>query len=72
MKSLIPRMTMTLAAGAGCVLCCTLPAQAGSVLLQASADNTLYEDSNGRVSTGPGARFFAGRTALEDRRRGLR
>ncbi len=71
MKSLIPRMTMTLAAGAGCVLCCTLPAQAGSVLLQASADNTLYEDINGLVSNGQGESFFAGRTALEELRRGL-
>ena len=71
MKSPIPRMTMTLAASAGCVICCTLPAQAGSVLLQASADNTLYEDTNGLVSNGQGESFFAGRTALEELRRGL-
>lgn len=46
-------------------------AQAGIVRLAASADNTLYEDANGVTSNGQGESFFAGRTALEELRRGL-
>lgn len=44
---------------------------ADTAVLQASADNTLYEDTLGVVSNGSGAYFFAGDTGQFGARRGL-
>lgn len=65
------RWTIVLAAGA-CALCVAWqPAHAGTVVLGAVADNTLYQDANGLTSNGQGTSFFAGLTALDELRRGL-
>ena len=49
----------------------TLPAQALMVPIQASKDNTLYEDRRGRLSNGGGTHFFVGVTDTGIIRRGL-
>ena len=41
------------------------------VILDASKDNTLYENINGNISNGAGDYFFTGRTAIGEIRRGL-
>lgn len=43
--------------------------QQGAVVLEASQDNTLYEDVFGSLSNGSGDHLFAGRTAMAERRR---
>ena len=57
-----------------CVLllaaCCT-PLQAGTVFLQATQDNTLYESPSGRLSNGAGERMFAGLNTDLTRRRAV-
>lgn len=40
------------------------------VMLDASKDNTLYEDVTGSISNGAGEYFFAGATAIGGIRRG--
>ncbi|MDX2200771.1 MAG: DNRLRE domain-containing protein [Phycisphaerae bacterium] len=52
-------------------LALALTANAGSITIIASRDNTLYDDSTGSVSNGAGEHFFAGRTAAGGVRRGL-
>lgn len=42
-----------------------------TVIIPASADNTLYEDFGGTTSNGAGQYLFAGLNAVEFRRRGL-
>ena len=49
----------------------TDPAHSITVDLDASQDNTLYEDPNGSLSNGAGPNFFAGRTLLDQVQRGL-
>lgn len=63
--------TLAFAACAGALCAGWQPAHAGSVVLGAVADNTLYQDSSGLTSNGQGASFFAGLTALDELRRGL-
>ncbi|MGE3182463.1 MAG: DNRLRE domain-containing protein [Phycisphaerae bacterium] len=48
-----------------------LPASAEIVILEATQDNTLYQDSLGGLSNGAGEYFFAGRTISGSIRRGL-
>lgn len=48
------------------VIClCGVPAFADTVALQATADNTLYQDDFGAFSNGSGEHMFAGMTALQ-------
>jgi len=47
------------------------PAQSITVDLDASQDNTLYEDPNGTLSNGAGPNFFAGTSGQERIHRGL-
>lgn len=50
----------------------TIPATAQSVVeIQASKDNTLYEDATGALSNGAGESLFAGLTAKSEVRRAL-
>jgi len=49
----------------------TSGAATGTVAIQPSMDNTLFEDSQGALSNGAGIHFFAGKTAINELRRGL-
>ncbi len=50
---------------------CGAAAQADTVALQASRDNTLFEDPAGQISNGAGPAFYAGLTLVDTLRRGL-
>lgn len=54
-----------------CVVAAAEAASADSIVVPASADNTLYEDPLGGVSNGAGQFLFAGRTASALLRRGV-
>ncbi|GAB4324433.1 MAG: hypothetical protein Kow0074_17420 [Candidatus Zixiibacteriota bacterium] len=66
------RVTVLLLFVIGVVLV-TAEADAASVVLGTSKDNTLYENSSGGLSNGSGQHFFVGRTGqvVDYRRRGL-
>jgi len=64
------RRTLVLAA-AVLLAVATTGARAGTVDIQPSKDNTLYEDLQGDLSNGAGIYFFAGKTAINELRRGL-
>ena len=49
----------------------TGPVQADSTLIEASRDNTLYENAEGALSNGAGERLFAGVTETGFARRTL-
>lgn len=49
----------------------TAPAVAGTVVLDADRDNTLYESPTGALSNGAGDHFFAGVTVMGEIRRGV-
>jgi hypothetical protein len=53
------------------ILISVAAAPADTVTIGSAKDNTLYEDPDGQLSNGAGVRFFAGRTAIPEIRRGL-
>ena len=49
----------------------SVPTSAGTVFIEASQDNTLYETDDGSLSNGKGSSIFVGRTNTPELRRGL-